>query len=73
MNIVSTTNVSRARRPRRLPGARPAPNRGQTAAAGNRGISRGCSLDGRGRQQNQPRSERRDNELTTVTAERPNP
>jgi hypothetical protein len=74
VNIVSTTNVSKARRPRRLPGARPAPNRGQTAAAGCRGISKGRSFDDRGRQQNRPRSpELRDDELTTVNGERPNP
>jgi len=73
MNIVSTANVSRARRPRRLPGTRPAPGRGQAAAAGSRGISRGRSFDDRGRQQDRPRSELRDDELTTVTAERQNP
>jgi hypothetical protein len=72
MNIVSTTNVSRARRPRTLPGARPAPNRGQTAAAGSRCISRGRSFDDRRRQQNRPRPSW-DDELTAVTRERPNP
>lgn len=72
MNIVSTTNVSSARRPRSLPGARPAPNRGRAAAAGNRGISRGRSLDDRGRPPNRPRPSP-DDEFTTVTTERPNP
>jgi hypothetical protein len=72
MNIVSTTNVSRARRPRSLPGARPAPNCGRAAAAGSRGISRGRSLDDRGRQPNRPRSSP-DDELTTVNRKRPNP
>ena len=80
MNIVSTTNVSSARRPRRLLGTRTAPsrgqiaaNRGQAAAAGSRGISRGRSLDSRGRQPNRSRPERQDDQLTTVTAERPSP
>jgi len=63
MNIVSPTNVSKARRPRSVPGARPAPSRG---------ISRGRSSDDRGRQQNQPGSSS-DDGLTPVTRERPNP